>query len=275
MFELRCGDAIQLLKSVEDNSINVTVTSPPYNKHKKGSSKKSLEKKYVPGFSTNGVFRSIEYDNFSDSLPEEEYQEQQISLLNTLYDKTVTGGSVFYNHKIRYLKGTAIPPWQWLLRTNWHVREEIIWNRGSAVEISGYRFLQCDERIYWLVKGAKHPKLDRDAANWSSVWKFGAALKNEHPAPYPLLLPLRCIRAVLKTPGVVFDPYNGLGTTGVAATLLGHQYLGFDCSQRYLDEADKRIREPWNSDKKTFQTFKLSTPDSICQPATLEHLFKR
>ena len=79
---------------------------------------------------------------------------------------------------------------------------------------SGYRFIQNDERIYWLCKGKKHPRLPRECANYGSVWKFGPDMKNDHPAPYPLILPVRCIQAVLAEPGLVLDPYNGSGTTG-------------------------------------------------------------
>ena len=88
MIDLRLGNCIELASQLEDNSINVTVTSPPYNKRGVGG----------------GLFRKIEYDTFDDTLPEEVYQEQQIELLNTLYNKTVDGGSLFYNHKVRYLK---------------------------------------------------------------------------------------------------------------------------------------------------------------------------
>lgn len=252
-FDLRLGNCIDLAEQLEDNSINCTVTSPPYNKKKVGSTKAALEKKYIPGVSTNGVFRKIEYDNFSDTITEEEYQEQQIELLNVLFDKTVKGGSLFYNHKVRYMDGGSISPWQWLTKTKWHIREEIIWARGGATEISGYRFLHSDERIYWLVNGNKHPKLPRECANYGSVWKFGPETKNDHPAPYPLILPIRCIQSVLQEPGVVLDPYNGSGTTGVAATLLGHEYIGFDLSEKYLKQSEERISNPTKRDMDKFR----------------------
>ncbi len=235
-FLLRPGNCIELAKELQDESINVTVTSPPYNKRGQGG----------------GIFRKIEYDTFDDTLPEEKYQEQQIELLNTIFQKTVEGGSFFYNHKVRYFEGGSISPWQWLTKTDWHIREEIIWARGMGTEISGYRFTQTDERIYWLCKGKKHPRLPRAAANWSSVWKFAPDMKNDHPAPYPLVLPTRCIQAVMFEPGVVLDPYNGSGTTGVAATLLGHRYIGFDLSEKYIFESANRIKEPTERDLKKF-----------------------
>jgi len=224
-FDLRLGNCLDLAKQLDDASINVTVSSPPYNKRGVGG----------------GLFRKIEYDTFDDTLPEEEYQEQQIELLNTIFDKTVEGGSFFYNHKVRYFEGGSVSPWAWLTQTKWHIREEIIWARGSGPEISGYRFIQNDERIYWLCKGKKHPRLPRECANYGSVWKFGPDMKNDHPAPYPLQLPVRCIQSVLQEPGVVLDPYNGSGTTGVAAKLLGHDYIGFDLSEKYISESTNRI----------------------------------
>ena len=51
-------------------------------------------------------------------------------------------------------------------------------------------------------------------------------MKNPHPAPYPIKLPLRCIQGIMQEKGVILDPYSGSGTTGLAAKLLGHDYIG-------------------------------------------------
>ena len=87
-----------------------------------------------------------------------------------LFDKTKEDGYLFYNHKVRYLEGNAISPWEWLTKTKWNIREEIIWNRGSGPEISGYRFTQIDERIYWLCKASKREKLPRRSGNSTGYW---------------------------------------------------------------------------------------------------------
>ena len=246
MIEIIKGSCLELASQLKDNTINVTVTSPPYNKCGAGG----------------GIFRKIEYDTFDDTLPEEEYQQQQIDLLNTIYDKTVDGGSLFYNHKVRYFDGSSISPWAWLTKTKWNIREEIIWARGMGTEISGYRFTQTDERIYWLCKGSKHPRLPRECANYSSVWKFGPDMKNDHPAPYPLELPVRCIQSVLPEHGLVFDPYSGSGTTGVAAKLLGHDYIGFDLSDKYIDEARERIENISSRDMTKFNQCAIMNSNS-------------
>ena len=56
----------------------------------------------------------------------------------------------------------------------------------------------------------------------------------------------------MQEPGLILDPYSGSGTTGLAATLLGHNYIGFDLSDEYHDMAKKRIAEPSKSDLKKF-----------------------
>jgi DNA modification methylase len=77
-------------------------------------------------------------------------------------------------------------------------------------------------------------------------------MTNPHPAPYPIILPARCIQAVMGEPGVILDPYSGSGTTGLAATLLGHDYIGFDLSEEYHEMARKRIENPSSSDIRKF-----------------------
>ena len=52
--------------------------------------------------------------------------------------------------------------------------------------------------------------------------------------------------------GVILDPYSGSGTTGLAAKLLGHDYIGFDLSDEYHDMARKRFDNPSKNDLKKF-----------------------
>ena len=60
-------------------------------------------------------------------------------------------------------------------------------------------------------------------------------------------------KAVMQEPGVVLDPYSGSGTTGLAAKLLGHDYIGFDLSKEYHDMARERFETPSQNDLKKFK----------------------
>lgn len=235
------GDTLEVLSKLDSDFIDMGITSPPYNKKQPKSGK-------------NTIFNAITYDSITDNLPENVYQEQQVDVLNELYRVIKPGGSFFYNHKVRHLKGIATHPMEWIPKSDWHLRQEIIWNRSGPIEVGGYRFYQIDERIYWLYKPLNGnvigTKLESKHAKMNSVWTFSPDRKNSHPAPFPLVLPLRCILSILdKKNGLVIDPYMGSGTTGVAAKLLGADYIGIDISNEYINSANERINN-YQSEKK-------------------------
>ncbi len=234
---LICGDALNELQKLNSESIDVGVTSPPYNKqeNKKG-----------------WLVKNVKYDNASDKLDESQYQQNQIDVLNEIFRVTKEGGSFFYNHKIRWERGRLIHPLEWISKTNWNLRQEIIWDRGIAANIRGWRYWQVEERIYWLQKPKDKnligEELQSRHALLTSIWRIRPECNNMHPAPFPLALPLRCIFSILnENKGVVLDPYCGSGTSGVAAKILGCDFIGIDTSQDYLNIADNRIRNYENS----------------------------
>jgi modification methylase len=182
-------------------------------------------------------------DNFSENI----YQEEQINVLNELFRVMKPGSSFFYNHKTRWDKGEMIHPMQWLLKTKWTVRQEIIWDRILAANIRGWRFWQVDERIYWLYKPINDNKIGEELkskhALLTSIWRFPPERNNNHPAPFPIVLPARVIYSILnENNGMVIDPYMGSGSTAVAAKLLGKKYFGIDLSLEYIKQAEDRIK---------------------------------
>src|SRR3989344_1504646 len=227
------GDTLNILKKLKSNSVDMGVTSPPYNKqeNKKG-----------------WLVKNVKYSNASDKQDETNYQLNQIKVLNELFRVIKAGGSFFYNHKVRWEKGIMIHPLEWLSKTHWTIRQEIIWDRTIAANIRGWRFWQVDERIYWLYKPENNMKIGNELlskhALLTSIWRFPPERKNPHPAPFPLVLPIRCIYSTLNdSKGIVIDPYVGSGTTIVAAKLLGHEYIGIDISSEYIKMANSRIKK--------------------------------
>jgi modification methylase len=135
---------------------------------------------------------------------------------------------------------------EWLLKTKWCVKQEIIWDRMIAANIRGWRFWQIDERIYWLYKPINNNKIGEELqskhAQLSSIWRFSPERDNPHPAPFPITLPARIITSILnENDGLVLDPYCGSGTTLVAAKLLGKKYIGIDISAEYITSTENRI----------------------------------
>ena len=226
------GDTLTELRKLPAGIVDVGVTSPPYNKQEKHK---------------GWLVKNVVYDAYKDAVPEAEYQQNQVDALNEIYRITAPGGSFFYNHKIRWERGEMFHPMDWLRRTNWTVKQEIIWDRVLAANIRGWRFWQVDERIYWLYKPVGSHLIGKELksvdAKLTSIWRGVPEGKNPHPAPFPLWLPARVIIAILdaENPGVVLDPYIGSGTTAVAAKLLGHRYIGIDRSEAYIQMAQDRL----------------------------------
>ena len=237
MNQLIKGDTLLALCKMDDGIVDVGITSPPYNKQEKHK---------------GWLVKNVVYDAYTDAVPEEAYQKNQVEVLNEIYRITKPEGSFFYNHKVRWERGDMIHPMDWLRRTKWTIKQEIIWDRVIAANIRGWRFWQVEERVYWLYKPANGYKIGAELraedAKMTSIWRSVPENNNPHPAPFPLWLPARVIISVLGTeaPGVVLDPYVGSGTTAVAAKLLGHEYIGIDRSESYLSYARERLK---NSDK--------------------------
>jgi len=230
------GDVLEILKKIDDNFVDLGITSPPYNKGEKHK---------------GWLVKNVKYNIANDNIPEEIYQEQQIHILNEIFRVIKPGGSFFYNHKIRWTQGKMLHPIEWLQKTKWIIRQEIIWDRIIAANIRGWRFWQIDERIYWLYKPIDGNKIGKELkskhALLTSIWRFPPERKNGHPAPFPLLLPARIIYSILDDKkGVVLDPYVGSGTTCLATKLLGSNYIGIDISKEYIKDAKIKLKNYLN-----------------------------
>lgn len=225
------GDTLETLKKIDDDFVDVGVTSPPYNKGEKDK---------------GWLVDRVKYHNAPDIKDEDEYQNNQINVLNEVYRITKPGGSFFYNHKLRWRNGVILHPYVWVSQTKWTLRQEIIWHRKIAANIRGWRFWQLEERIYWLHKLVGNDAIGQELksrhALLGSVWEIMPERNVEHPAPFPITLPTRCIYSILDgKKGVVLDPYAGSGTTLVAAKLLDANYLGIEISPEYVKMARERL----------------------------------
>ncbi|MDR2905140.1 MAG: site-specific DNA-methyltransferase [Helicobacteraceae bacterium] len=226
------GDTKIKLREIPDNFVDIGVTSPPYNKGEKQK---------------GWLVKNVEYDNAADKRDESAYQAEQIEVLNELWRVTKEGGSFFYNHKTRWERGKMIHPMEWLLKTKWEIKQEIVWDRAIAANLRGWRFWQVEERIYWLHKPKNGNLIGEELiskhALMTSIWRFAPEQKSAHPAPFPLQLPLRAIYSILddNKDCVVIDPYSGSGTTLLAAKLLGHNYIGVEISDTYIKMAEERL----------------------------------
>ena len=233
------GDSAQELKHIKDNTIDTIVTSPPYNlagfRANRGA--KTLR------HSTVWKHSLINYGNFKDDLPETQYQQQQIDIINECHRILRPTGSLFYQHKIRRWGAHSSHPMEWISRTRAKFYQEIMWNRGSTMAKDPHYLLPYTESIYWLTKS--RPTVFRKqlpAEFRMTIWNIATERNNDHPAPFPVMLPRLCILLTTPPRGHVLDPFAGSGTTGMAAMELGHTFTGIEQDVNYVEIANKRIK---------------------------------
>ena len=176
-------------------------------------------------------------------MNEYEYEKWQLDILNELFRVLKEDGSLFYNHKNRIHKGEIISPYQWLLKSPFKIRQEIIWDRGSSQNVNRCRYMPSSELIFWLTK-CNRVRFDRkrDTMFKNEIWKFIPEKGTEHPAPFPIELPNNIIPNVSQDERiVVLDPFVGSGTVAISALKNNCDYIGFDKFQSYVDMANKNI----------------------------------
>tara|TARA_A100000164_G_scaffold866_1_gene714 strand:- start:744 stop:1580 length:837 start_codon:yes stop_codon:yes gene_type:complete len=271
-------DSIEGLKSLEDESINCIVTSPPYNK--KGlqgkaptKTKKQLQeiennsdpeklKRYKYHEKGNTIWNKfeIDYDSFGDDMPEEEYQAWMIELLNECHRVIKKDGSIFFNHKPRRHKNRVYLPTDFISKSNVELFQLIIWDRRSSPNIRKENLVPCTEHIYWFCKDK--PKTFRDKLDKNfigEVWKITADKQKDHPAPFPTQLVKNCILLSTEKDDLVLDPFMGSGTTAMVSKSLGRKWLGYEISETYIDIAESRINDVKTNDVKTIDNLGLIT----------------
>lgn len=82
---------------------------------------------------------------------------------------------------------------------------------------------------------------------WTDIQFYQKGVKRIHPTQKPLTLIERLIRASSNVGDVILDPFMGSGTTAVAATALGRNWIGFENDEKYYQAAENRIRETVSS----------------------------
>jgi site-specific DNA-methyltransferase (adenine-specific) len=130
-------------------------------------------------------------------------------------------------------------------------------NVQGCYDENGERFaVGFDNRSEGKIKKKKHDPLGHIATNPEGMWDDGvqfqerkqqhANVGNNHPTVKPIELMKYLIKLITPPGGVVLDPFNGSGSTGVAAVELGFDYIGCELDPKYVEISIKRI-EAWRN----------------------------
>lgn len=227
-----CGDVLKVMKQIPTGSIDLIITSPPYNlKNSTGNGMKDGRGgKWENAALKNG------YSNHDDCMPHDEYVKWQKDCLAEMMRLIPDDGAIFYNHK-RRVQGGILQDRQ-DITNGFPVRQIIIWKRAGGLNFNAGYFLPTHEVIFLIAKPKF--KLAPKANAYGDVWEFSQEMKNTHPAPFPVKLIDRIVSST--NAKIILDPFMGSGTTAISAINYKRNYIGIDISPEYCEMARRRIK---------------------------------
>ena len=232
---IHLGDSRDM-NHLPDNSVHLMITSPPYNVGK----------------------------DYDADLTLTEYEDLLFDVMTEVYRVLVEGGRVCIN--IANVGRSPYIPLHLYLTEIAHscgffMRGEIIWDKGASAgtscawgswqSSSNPVLRDVHEYILVFCKGTfkRHPVLQNSIGrddfleSTKSIWRFpsASAKRANHPAPFPVELPLRLIHLYSYVGDTVLDPFIGSGTTAEAAVKTGRRYVGYEINEKYVDVARARM----------------------------------
>lgn len=242
-------DCLEGMALLGDESVDLVITSPPYN----------LGKEYEKELS------------FGD------YISWMTEVIQECVRVLKQSGSIAFQLGNFVNKGRVIPLdcalFPSFLSFGLIPRNRIIWTFGHGLHCSK-RFSGRHESILWFTKSddytfnldsvrvpSKYPnkkyykgpnkgKLSGNplGKNPSDVWEISNVKNNhpektEHPCQYPIGLVDRIILSMSNKGGVVLDPFMGSGSTAVSAFKHQRDFIGFETESKYIEIANKRLEK--------------------------------
>ncbi len=226
-----CGDTLEKLKEIPDESIDLVLTDPPY----KISQKNKIYRNYRSGKRADISFDYGKWDYDFDPIP---FLEETKRVLKQ------------YGQWIIFCAEQQIGIYRKWFEDNAHFKQIIIWEKLNPLpqfRKCGYR--QATEMIMWAYKNKPHKKDQHfnflTQEEMKNIFRFpicGGNERTNHPTQKPLNLIIELLKRHSFKNDIVLDCYLGSGTTAVAAKKLGRKYVGIELNKEYISTAKKRIK---------------------------------
>lgn len=250
MSYIKQGDCLELMKELRAGSIDLTVTSPPYDNLR----------------SYNGNVDQWNFEKFK-------------AIAEELYRVTAPGGVVVWVVADATIKGsetgTSFRQALYFLECGFNLHDTMIWEKtGNGCLGSQKAYGQVFEFMFVFAKGklyksnliadrenkVKSGKVKVNAGlidgkgytrtierkpfgKRTNIWRINPQQKSAHPAPFPVALAHDHIISWSDPGDVVLDPFMGSGTTCLAAKNTGRRYIGFELDPEYFAMAQKRLKD--------------------------------
>ena len=227
--KIYCMDCLEGMKQIEDNSVDLVVTDPPY-----GISYKS-------NYGSENYKKRIQKTEWDKSFNFRKYWKQIYGKMKEISDCFVFGRWENYNI-MKELEG---------------FKQILIWDKccGGLGDLN--TFIPTYELIFYFKKGNRKPNKRTPAVirNHSQAsWKYGNSNRTyTHPTQKPKELIIKLLLISSNINDLILDPFMGSGTTAVACKQLNRNFIGFEISPEYVEIANKRLAQETLQSKEWFQ----------------------
>lgn len=239
-----CGDSEEILKQFPENSIDIIITSPPYNfglEYKDDKKSDALRweeylkklnaiwKECVKVLKPGGRLCVNIQPLFSDYIPTHHLISKQLLDLGLLWKGEILWDKHNYNCKYTAWGSWKSPSMPYLKYT-WEFIEIFCKETHKKIGDPKNIDIAAEQFKKWVY------------ARWDIAPERNMKRYN-HPAMFPEELVARLLKLFSYKNDIVLDPFNGVGTATVMAKRLNRRFIGIDISKEYCDTAIRRLNE--------------------------------
>jgi site-specific DNA-methyltransferase (adenine-specific) len=232
-------DCLDTMKEMDDSSVDLVITSPPYNMNLRITNGRYHSRQVTKELSTK-------YSNFSDNMPIEDFYNFHVKVLEELIR---VSNIVFYN--IQIVTGSKRAFFKIIGEMNEFLKDIIVWDKTHGQPAIGKQVLNRQSELLLIFE--KDYPISRqfrktgyfDRGTLTDMWSIPRAYQksNENGAVFPEELVEKVLINFTKEGDLVYDPFFGTGTTGAVAKKMGRRYIGSEISKEYVKIARDRIKK--------------------------------
>lgn len=230
-------NCLETLSRMLNKSVDLVVTSPPYNMRTRIRNGKYTTREKTKHFSKK-------YNHFDDAMPIDEFYFFHSKVLSELLRVSKI---VCYNLQI--VTGSKEAFFKIIGDYNRDIKDIIIWDKGSGQPAMHEMVLNsCFEMILILEDDKKAGRMIQNAkfsrGEMNNILRIGKNKRvfDGHGAVFPEKLAGELIKAFSEKGDLIYDPFMGSGTTGVVAHKLNRNWIGSEITKSYFDLANQRIK---------------------------------